>query len=336
MRSDCPAASTLALMNPFLRCLSAVLWAGMLCMAGAAHALTMSEMSGMWLLAAEPHDSSIERGVVAAEYPVLVITGQGAVRAYRYGLDCGSDVTKNPLLPETEKLGPCIRKLANLNADQLAGVAVPVTEGQVHGKDSGWQFQPNDRHRLTDAIKSADSLGPKAGGVPYQYLVFTRLFGDVLQVSVRGQHMELAAPSGHFSYRFVRVDPTRMAGVGSLLNVVGLSYGQYFRCAMENIKDGDLLKEAWRIQELVIQGRALYFRLLEGGSRQQLPDLQRLSETASARTAELVKMPVLRAALPGKFGAHIGCPDRDRQAAAARDGQPPVRPDGLAKPAASP
>jgi hypothetical protein len=123
-------------------------------------------MSGTWLIAAQPHDSFIERGVVAAEYPVLVITGQGAVRAYRYGLDCSSDVTKSPLIPEMEKLAPCVRHLANLNTDRLTGVAVPVMEGMVHGDDSGWQFRPNDRQALADAIKSTDSGNPKVGDVP--------------------------------------------------------------------------------------------------------------------------------------------------------------------------
>lgn len=292
-----------------LRHLLIVLWMYSQIIMPLAHARQPNELRGMWIISPKPHDFFIETGVVPAEYPALVIDDSDTFRAYRFGITCASELTK--MVSEADRLEPCMRQLVVSDVDRLTGLAIPIAEGRAIRDNIGWLLKPNHSGILADAITPAADPSGMVDGVPYHFAIFSKLFGEPLLVSVSENSLELRSFKGAFTYSFVRVSNRHLVGVGSLLNAVGLAYGQYFRCAMENIHDPELLNHAERIQEARNRQDKLYFDLLQGHSKETVTHLQSLRQQTSNLTVELFNKYANKADLERKFGAFAGCPHRD-------------------------
>lgn len=291
------------------RHLLAVFWIYVLIMTPLAYAKQPNELRGTWIISPKPHDFFIETGVISAEYPTLVIDDSDTFRAYRFGITCASELTK--MVSEADRLEPCMRQLVVSDVDRLTGLAIPIAEGRAIRGNAGWLLKPNHSVILTDAITPAANSSGMVDGALYQFAIFSKLFGEPLLVSVSENSLDLRSFKGAFTYSFVRVSNRHLVGVGGLLNAVGLAYGQYFRCAMENIHDAELLNHAERIQEAQNRHDKLYFDLLKGHSKETVTHLQSLRQQTSNLTVELFNRYANKADLERKFGAFAGCPHLD-------------------------
>ncbi|MDN3543563.1 MAG: hypothetical protein ACK4S6_07380 [Roseateles asaccharophilus] len=287
------------------------LWMSALCAAPLSSANPPNELRGTWLIAPKPHDFLIETGVVSAEYPILAIDEDDTFRAYRFGIACASELTS--VVSEVNRIEPCMRNLGISNVDRLTGLAIPIAEGRVVRSEVGWLLKPNDSKSLAEAIGNATPSNQKVDGIPYQFAIFVNLFGEPLSASINNNELVLGSVNKSFTYSFVRVDVRQLVGVGSLLNVIGLPYGQYFRCAMKNIHDAVLLRDAERVQEAYNLSDQQFYEQLRRNSQEDVLRGQALRQEASDLTVALFNRYGREIDLQQRFGAFAGCPDRDRR-----------------------
>jgi len=287
------------------------LWISALFAAPLAKAEPPSSLRGTWLIAPNPHDFFIETGVVPAEYPILVIDEDDIFRAYRFGISCASELTS--VTSEVERIEPCIRYLRISDLDRLTGLAIPIADGRVIRSETGWWLKPSEARPLSDAIRNASPSDRRVGGIPYQFALFVHLFGELLSASITDNQLILGSTNNSFAYGFVRVDIEQLVGVGSMLNVIGLSYGRYFRCAMKNIHDTAILRHAERVQAAYNRKDRQFFEQLQlrHSSPEDILRGQSLRQEASDLAGAFMDRYGPELLLQQRFGSFAGCPDRD-------------------------
>jgi hypothetical protein len=298
------------------------------CLVLPAHAFTGEggQLSGTWLVEAENHDRAIERGLITAEYPVLVVDPDGKFRAYRFGVDCEEDPIARGNLDERAKRIHCENSITANKSDQMGGHAVLVTEGDLHQVTPGaWQFLPSSKGRalLDDAADSKPLRDdPLFRGSPTQLAIFIQMMAEPVEIVRDGRRLHMSLAGGKWRATFKQYPRDVLVDAGVANYIIGLPYGQYFRCTLRAFDDDNLnsaLKAALlKFRRLVrsindmAQDRIFAWSEASKGNKGALPEWETKNrKNYDMRYTELSQTPAMNAAANKNFGAYLECPERD-------------------------
>ncbi|MBT3067158.1 hypothetical protein [Rhodoferax sp. U11-2br] len=298
------------------------------CLMLPAHAFKggIESLSGTWLVEAENHDWAIERGLITAEYPVLVVDADGKFRAYRFGVDCEEDPIARGNLDERAKRIHCENSTTANKSDQMGGHAVLVTEGDLHQVTPGsWQFLPSPKGRalLDDAANSKPlRAGSLFRGSPTQLAIFMQMMADPVEIVRDGRHLHFSLAGGKWRAVFKQYPRDVLVDAGVANYIIGLPYGQYFRCTLRVFDDDNLnsalIAELLKLRRLVrsindmAQDQIFAWGEASKGNKDALSQWEAKNrKNYDMEYAELSQTPAMNAAANRNIGAYLGCPKRD-------------------------
>jgi len=267
-----------------------------------------TDLNGAWLISPKGHDFFIETGVVTAEYPLLVVdTANSLFRIYRFGTTCSSDSYILTQTHETKK--PCINTINISNIDNLTGLAILVASGKLQNNDDNIMFIPENPDHTKNIIfsPSTSTLNPEKR---IKHLTtYIEIINSAFYTIKSKDNLILKSINESKEIAFERVSLNSLINIGSTLNSIGLSYGQYFRCAMKNLANQELFTLTRSIQSTLNEIKSISHHLFTNYSEEKLSLLQNYKQINSDLNLDLHNR---FGFIQNKFGAFAGCPDRDR------------------------
>jgi hypothetical protein len=190
---------------------------------------------------------------------------------------------------------------------------VPVFRGKLHHGDSGWRILIDDHRALQKVISQAGSSNPVVENIPFQYHLFKKLVSEEFDLEAFNDQLHVKFKSPNYGpLQFVRVSQSRLSGIGALLNAFVLYPGHYFRCALDKLADDNLLELARKHLLLMNETDVLYYRTERESSTRYFAAASDVARRRNIVSDELNRTRAGQAARTGKFGAYLGCPERDR------------------------
>lgn len=267
-----------------------------------------TDLNGAWLISPKDHDFFIETGVVTAEYPLLVVdTANSLFRIYRFGTTCSSDSYILTQTHETKK--PCINTINISNIDNLTGLAILVASGKLQNNDGNIIFIPEDPDHTKNIIFSPNTPTLNPEKRIKHLITYTEIINSVFYTIKSKDDLTLKSANGGKEIVFERVNLNSLINIGSTLNSIGLSYGQYFRCAMKNLANQELFTLTRSTQSTLNEIESLSYLLFTTYSEEKFNLLQNYKQINSDLSLDLHNK---FGFIQNKFGAFAGCPDRDR------------------------
>jgi hypothetical protein len=264
-------------------------------------------LNGAWLISPKEHDFLIETGVLAAEYPLLVIdTNNSQFRLYRFGVACNSDPYILTQSSETKK--PCIDTSEISSLDNLTGLAILVSSGHFNSTRNSIKLISDNPDYTKDIIFS-----PKIPTLsPEKRIKHLSIYTEILKstlYTITSKDNLLMKSTDNNEISFNKVNLNTLVDIGSTFNSIGFSYGQYFRCATNNLKNQELFKLARSFQSTSNKIEALLYQLSKNYSDEGFNLLEKYKQEISDMDLDVGKR---FGFAHNKLGAFMGCPDRDR------------------------
>lgn len=284
---------------------------------------------GTWIIDQHPHDSAIEKGLAAGEYPVLSITDTGNIRAYRFGVLCGHDNMSESEEEVSNDKQRCLETFSVRQTDLIDGPGILVFNGNLaQTTPSVWRVESPDRDYLQSKIESVKLRLTRIDGIPFAYHVFHQLLNRSLELSRIGEKLTIRSRDSEWQASFVKMSKEDIADAGATLIHSFAPNREYFRCILNaystaNRKSHSLAMELNDMRSIVRKyARAsneldnLRFAMKfssDDGKRHLNEALVRVALERAELDAVLSTTPAFLANGEGKLGRYLNCGERDSQ-----------------------